>query len=67
MPPLNIMVKPASSACNLRCSYCFYADEAAGRLVADRGIMTPAVSHALIDKAARAGEGTVSFLSLIHI
>ena len=62
MPPLNIMVKPASSACNLRCSYCFYADEAAGRLVADRGIMTPAVSHALIDKAARAGEGTVSFL-----
>ena len=26
MPPLSILLKPASSGCNLRCAYCFYAD-----------------------------------------
>ena len=29
MPPLTMMIKPASSACNMRCAYCFYADVAA--------------------------------------
>ena len=28
MPPLSIMVKPASALCNLRCEYCFYKDVA---------------------------------------
>ena len=27
MPPVSIMVKPVSGSCNMRCSYCFYADE----------------------------------------
>lgn len=40
MPALHIMLKPASSACNLRCSYCFYQEEAACRKHADHGIMT---------------------------
>lgn len=35
MKQLSIMIKPASSACNLRCKYCFYAD------VADGGIPDP--------------------------
>lgn len=26
MKNLSIMIKPASSGCNLRCKYCFYAD-----------------------------------------
>lgn len=26
MPPLSILLKPASSGCNLRCASCFYAD-----------------------------------------
>ena len=26
MPPLSILLKPASSGCNLRCVSCFYAD-----------------------------------------
>ena len=29
MKTLNVMLKPASSLCNMRCLYCFYADEAA--------------------------------------
>ena len=31
MKQLSIMLKPASSACNLRCKYCFYADLAGKR------------------------------------
>lgn len=40
MPPLSIMLKPASSLCNLRCQYCFYADEAAHREQASYGMMS---------------------------
>lgn len=62
MPPLNILLKPASSACNLRCSYCFYADEASIRAVPSYGMMQEAVSRALIEKAAGAAEGSIAFL-----
>ena len=62
MPPLSILIKPASSACNLRCAYCFYADEASARAVPNFGLMSQAVSHALIEKAAGAAEGSVTFL-----
>lgn len=62
MPPLSILVKPASSACNLRCSYCFYADEASVRAVPNYGLMPEAVSHTLIEKAVDAAEGSVTFL-----
>ena len=27
MPPITVMIKPVSGACNMRCRYCFYADE----------------------------------------
>lgn len=30
-PYINLLIKPASSLCNMRCRYCFYADEAANR------------------------------------
>lgn len=36
---LSIMIKPASSLCNLRCRYCFYHDLADRRSVASYGIM----------------------------
>ena len=62
MPPLSILLKPASSGCNLRCAYCFYADEAGARSVPNYGLMSREVSHALIEKAAGAAEGSVSFL-----
>ena len=29
MPPLSLLIKPASGSCNMRCRYCFYTDEAA--------------------------------------
>ncbi|MCI8687032.1 MAG: anaerobic sulfatase maturase [Lawsonibacter sp.] len=62
MPPLSILVKPASSACNLRCAYCFYADEANIRAVPNYGMMPKEVRCALIEKAAGAAEGSVTFL-----
>ena len=62
MPPLSILIKPASSACNLRCAYCFYADEASARAVPNYGLMAQTVSHALIEKAAGAAEGSITFL-----
>ena len=36
----NIMIKPASSACNMACGYCFYRDIAGNRDVADRGMLS---------------------------
>lgn len=62
MPPLSILLKPASSGCNLRCTYCFYADEASIRTVPNYGLMPREVGHALIEKAAGAAEGSITFL-----
>ena len=40
MKHLNIMIKPASSLCGLRCRYCFYADVASLRAVPSFGMMS---------------------------
>ena len=39
MKNYSIMLKPASSLCDLRCRYCFYADVAARRSVRSFGMM----------------------------
>lgn len=46
MPPLNLLIKPASGRCNMRCRYCFYADETAHREVDDYGLMPEDVLEA---------------------
>ncbi|EJX10396.1 hypothetical protein EVA_01346, partial [gut metagenome] len=38
---VNLLIKPASSLCNLRCRYCFYADIADIREVDSYGVMKP--------------------------
>ena len=40
MKQLSVMLKPASSLCNLRCKYCFYANVADLREVRSYGFMT---------------------------
>ena len=62
MPPLSLLLKPASSACNLRCAYCFYADEAQKRQVANYGMMPEEVARAVVEKSFAAAEGSVSIL-----
>lgn len=65
MGTVSVMVKPASSACNLRCTYCFYADVAASRKVVGHGVMKPATAELLARRLAEAvgfaGDAHISF------
>ncbi len=51
MPSLSVLIKPASSLCNLRCQYCFYANVSDLRQVRSYGIMSEATAHSVIDRA----------------
>ncbi len=46
----SIMIKPASSACNLECAYCFYKDEASLRKVACHPFMEERTVVSLLEK-----------------
>ena len=61
MPPLNLLIKPASGRCNMRCRYCFYADETAHREVNDYGLMPEDVLEAMIRKSLAHAEGACTF------
>ena len=62
MPPLSIMLKPASSLCNLRCQYCFYADEAAHREQASYGIMSEDTLEAILKRTLAFAEGSCTIV-----
>ena len=57
MPPLSIMIKPASSLCNMRCRYCFYHDVSQQRDVKNFGIMSEETAENLISKALKFANG----------
>ena len=57
MPPLSIMIKPASSLCNLRCKYCFYCDVAESRESFSFGVMNEATAERLIKSALDFADG----------
>ena len=61
MPPVHLMLKPASAGCNLRCKYCFYADEAACRAEGMRGMMTRETAALAAEKALAHAEGLCTF------
>ena len=48
MKTIHLMLKPASSLCNMRCGYCFYADVAAGRNTPSYGLMGDATAEAIL-------------------
>ncbi len=50
MKSLNVMMKPASSLCNMRCKYCFYADVSSRREIISCGIMSPETRDALLSR-----------------
>ena len=60
---ISLLIKPASSQCNLRCRYCFYADVAANRTLKNYGVMLQDTAQKLIRAALEeAGRGgAVSF------
>ena len=57
MPQLSIMIKPASSTCNLRCKYCFYSDVANTRQEENYGIMKNDTAESLIKSAMEFANG----------
>lgn len=51
MRSVNLLIKPASSFCNMRCKYCFYHDVAENREIESYGIMSEQTAKTLIDRA----------------
>lgn len=80
MKKLSFLIKPASSSCNLKCRYCFYADVSEHRQIKSNGNMKEDTIHALIDQvfsilddngevtfAFQGGEPTMAGLSYFHL
>ena len=53
MRSLNLLIKPASGACNLRCKYCFYTDVSANRRVNHYGMMSRDTAKSIIRRALK--------------
>ncbi|WP_300384590.1 anaerobic sulfatase maturase [Clostridium sp.] len=58
---ISILIKPASSLCNLSCKYCFYKDVAANRESYSNGIMTETTALNIIKNALIPSNKVVSF------
>lgn len=61
MPPLNLLIKPASGSCNMACRYCFYADETEKRSVPLMGRMSRETMHGIVDRALAYADGDCTF------
>ena len=57
MPPLSLMIKPASSLCNLSCEYCFYRDVSEHREHLRFDVMSKDTARVLIGKALKYANG----------
>ena len=62
MPAVNVLIKPASSACNMNCAYCFYRDEAANRARPFAGMLSPERMEDVVRAAMDFAEGTCTFV-----
>jgi len=62
MKTISVLIKPASSSCNLRCRYCFNADISENRSVVTNGNMSLETTKKLIFRLNEApeGEGTAN-------
>lgn len=61
MPPVNVLMKPASGLCNMKCDYCFYCDEANKREQESFGFMSESTLKNVIRKTMLRAEGFVSY------
>ena len=63
MPPIGVLIKPASGKCNMRCAYCFYHELAENRSTADYGFMSDETLEAVVRRVLEyaSGEATFSF------
>lgn len=60
MAPLSLLIKPASGLCNLRCRYCFYADEMCKRETPSYGVMSEKTLSLMLEKAFAWAGGSVT-------
>lgn len=60
MPPVQLLLKPASGHCNLRCKYCFYLDEMEHRAQESFGPMSLETLERLLSRAFQEAEGSVT-------
>ena len=58
---LSLLIKPASSLCNLKCRYYFYHNLAENRNIESYGIMQAEIAKTLIEKAAEAAQDSITF------
>lgn len=61
MPPINLLIKPASGNCNLRCSYCFYSDIIDNRATKSYGIMSLETLESIVAKVFSVATGSCNF------
>lgn len=61
MKHLSVLIKPASSHCNMRCKYCFYHDLSENRNDSSYGFMTEETVDNIIQRALAAAESRIHF------
>jgi len=61
MPPISLLIKPASSACNMNCKYCFYHAIANNRLNAFQGMLSVENLEMIVKEVMETAEGYCSF------
>lgn len=61
MPDINVLIKPASGLCNMRCDYCFYEDEMKNREISSYGMMTEETLENIIRKAVEESNQLCTF------
>lgn len=61
MPPISVLMKPASGMCNMRCEYCFYCDEMGKRTKEFFGFMSEETLKNVIRRTMLRAEGAISY------
>lgn len=56
--PISVMIKPASSVCNLNCEYCFYSSLASERREYSKGMMSINTAENIIKAAVEFAKGS---------
>lgn len=60
MKPVSLLIKPASSLCNLRCKYCFYHSVSEQRMTKSYGIMSENTLKTIVSQVFFEADGPVT-------
>lgn len=58
---MNIMIKPVSGLCNMRCKYCFYADVVSHREGGNSGVMSTDMLETVVKRGIQAAETEIRY------